>query len=202
MSGSPTADTESQWQTSLGLLRDLQSGNDDGWARFVHLYTPLIYFWSRRAGLQQADAADICQSVFRAVNSGINGLNYGGPDHSFRGWLWTITRNELARYFEREQGAARSVGGSGNEHLMNSQPDWIDNDEVPDVVTAESAVIRRALCLLQPQFEEHTWQAFWLTCVDEMPTATVAERLGMRENNVRQARFRILRRLRTLLELQ
>jgi hypothetical protein len=27
------------------------------WVRFVELYTPLIYYWARWAGLQMADAA-------------------------------------------------------------------------------------------------------------------------------------------------
>src|SRR5687768_3792442 len=45
--------------TSLTLLERLrQPGDQEAWTRFVQLYTPLLYHWARRAGLQEQDAAD------------------------------------------------------------------------------------------------------------------------------------------------
>jgi RNA polymerase sigma-70 factor (ECF subfamily) len=46
------------------------------------------------------------------------------------------------------------------------------------------------------QIEERTWQAFWLSVIEQRPTAGVAEDLGMTPGNVRQARARVLRRLK------
>jgi RNA polymerase sigma-70 factor (ECF subfamily) len=46
--------------TSPTLLQRLRTpGPADAWARFVQLYSPLIYYWSRRTGLQEQDAADL-----------------------------------------------------------------------------------------------------------------------------------------------
>src|SRR5581483_11963710 len=53
--------------TSLSLLARVRGREADAWYRFVHLYSPLVYRWCRQAGLQQADAADVGQEVFRAV---------------------------------------------------------------------------------------------------------------------------------------
>jgi RNA polymerase sigma-70 factor (ECF subfamily) len=45
-----------------GRLR--QPSDAEAWTRFVELYTPLLYRWSCRLGLQDADAADLVQDVF------------------------------------------------------------------------------------------------------------------------------------------
>lgn len=39
-------------ETSVSLLERVRQGSDqEAWARFVRLYTPLIYYWGRRCGL-------------------------------------------------------------------------------------------------------------------------------------------------------
>lgn len=44
--------------TSITLLERLRQPSDpEAWCHFVELYTPLLYSWSRRLGLQEADAA-------------------------------------------------------------------------------------------------------------------------------------------------
>lgn len=49
------------------LLRIQDPQNDAAWAEFVAIYEPLVYRLARRQGLQDADADDLCQEVFRAV---------------------------------------------------------------------------------------------------------------------------------------
>jgi RNA polymerase sigma-70 factor (ECF subfamily) len=55
---------------------------------------------------------------------------------------------------------------------------------------------RRALELVRGEFTERTWQAFWLTVVEgRAPSARTAE-LNMTANTIRQAKSRVLRRLK------
>ena len=49
--------------TPYSLLLAARDGQPEAWNRLVHLYGPLVYRWSRRAGLQSSDAADITQDV-------------------------------------------------------------------------------------------------------------------------------------------
>ena len=55
---------------------------------------------------------------------------------------------------------------------------------------------RRALEQVRAEFEERTWQAFWLTVIDGRSPAALESELGMTPANIRQAKSRVLRRLK------
>jgi RNA polymerase sigma-70 factor (ECF subfamily) len=57
-------------------------------------------------------------------------------------------------------------------------------------------LFRKALDLVRAEFQESTWQVFWLTAVEGRSPTTVAEELGMTLPAVRQAKSRVLRRLK------
>ena len=59
--------------TRQSLIVKLRDPADSGaWSEFVALYEPLVYRLARRKGLQDADAKDLCQEVFRAVAGSID----------------------------------------------------------------------------------------------------------------------------------
>jgi RNA polymerase sigma-70 factor (ECF subfamily) len=189
---------ESQWSTSLTLLSDLRGGGATAWRTFLHLYTPLVAAWCRKAGLQDADAAYICQEVFRGVSAGISRLEFG-PDHSFRGWLWTIARRCLAKHFEQCRNGLNAVGGTDSMVRMNAIPDWIREESAPGRRDGGGEVLMRAAEMIRGDFEERTWQAFWLSTVENLPPEEISLRLSMTANAIRQARFRVIARLREFL---
>ena len=54
--------------TPVSLLeRVCKHWDQDAWVRFVQLYSPLIFKWGQRCGLQTADAADLAQDVFATL---------------------------------------------------------------------------------------------------------------------------------------
>jgi RNA polymerase sigma-70 factor, ECF subfamily len=75
--------------TSPSLIRLVKAGHSAAWQRLARLYGPLVHRWARQAGLQDCDAADVLQQVFRAVFNGIGRFHHGAPNDSFRGWLGT-----------------------------------------------------------------------------------------------------------------
>jgi RNA polymerase sigma-70 factor (ECF subfamily) len=179
--------------TSVSLLQRLRRPDEPGaWERFVHLYTPLIYHWACRAGLQQSDAADLVQDVFVLLLRKLPEFDYD-RDGSFRAWLRTVTLN-LWRTRLRRRGLPTDPGAS---------PDGVAApDGVIELAEAEyrDQLVRRALELLRTDFETPTWRAFWECVVNDRPTAEVAAELGMNPGAVRTAKCRVLARLRQELE--
>ena len=85
--------------TRASLLMRLRDPADDrAWVEFVDLYSPLIRRIARRGGLQDADAADLEQEVFRAVAGAIGRYDPDPGRGSFRGWLLRIARNLLDQF--------------------------------------------------------------------------------------------------------
>src|SRR4051812_19850568 len=87
--------------TSASLLDRIRADDPEAWRRFVQLYSPLVYSWCRRAGLNTEDTADLTQEVFRSVAGHVGSFRRDRPGDTFRGWLWTITRNKLRDFFRR-----------------------------------------------------------------------------------------------------
>src|SRR5439155_20638678 len=85
--------------TRASLLVRLRDPRDEqAWAQFVDLYAPLIYGYARKQGLQDADAADLSQEVFRAIAGAVGRLEYDPARGSFRNWLFTVVRHKLANW--------------------------------------------------------------------------------------------------------
>lgn len=81
-----------------------------------------------------------------------------------------------------------------------ADPQIADVEELTDCDPTSPDFLRelilKALELVRVEFKEPSWKAFWRTAIDGLPTEFVANELGMTAAAVRQARSRIMRRLR------
>lgn len=187
--------------TSLSLLELVQAHDDVAWQRLVHLYSPLILSWSKRSGVPDEDASDVLQEVWRAVAIHIDRFERTLTKGTFRGWLWTITRNKLRDHYRSKQGKAAAVGGTDAHTRLQEIPEDEPLDENGNqAVDSPRQFLYRALDLVRSDFEEKTWQAFWKVTVEGQPPALVARELGLSVDSVYQAKSRVLRRLRTELQ--
>lgn len=188
--------------TSPSLIRLAKNGDPVAWQRLARIYGPLVYRWARQAQLQDCDAADVLQNVFVAVFKGIEGFRYERPDDTFRGWLWTITRNEILRFRDRRRCRFDATGGSDALRQLQQVPD--DEAEVSSFEQSddETGILHRALELVGVEFEQRTWQAFWRATLTDQSASEIAQDLGMSDGAVRQAKYRVLSRLRELFDEQ
>lgn len=181
--------------TSFTLLERLRTpSNQDAWARFVDLYTPLLFHWARRCGLQPEDASDLVQDVFAALLVKLPEFNYD-PHKSFRAWLRTVTLN-LWRDRQRAR-ATRPLPADDGKLADVAAPDdaaALEDEEY------RSYLVSRALKLMQADFQPATWRAVWEHAVVGRPAAAVAADLGLSVAAVYCAKFRVLSRLRQELE--
>src|SRR5438128_2738587 len=109
-------------EPSSSLLARVQAQEQAAWNRLVHLYSPLVFRWGRRAGLQEADALDVGQEVFQAVWRTVHKFHRDRPGATFRGWLRTITGSKVADFYRRRQHQPPAPGGSNAETLAQQLP--------------------------------------------------------------------------------
>ena len=178
--------------TPASLLQRLREpGDQASWARFVDLYTPLLFHWARRTGLQESDAADLIQEVFQVLVQKLPAFAYD-KQRSFRGWLRTVLLNQWRASLRRRTEQTLDVDDA---HL--AQP---DDQEAHMDKEYRDYLISRALQVMKTDFQPLTWQACWQHVACDRPAAAVAAELGMSVKAVYLAKARVLRRLRQELE--
>jgi RNA polymerase sigma-70 factor (ECF subfamily) len=186
--------------TSHSLLARVRARDADAWKRLSRLYGPVVYQWTRQAGLQASDALDVGQEVFRTVADRLHDYQGSRAGDAFRGWLWGITQNKLKEFFRRRAAEPAGAGGTAAQEQLAQLAEMPEASSGSSRSAADSALMQRALQLIQAEFEPRTLQAFWQATVDGRSTADVAADLGMSPKAVRQAKYRVLSRLRQELD--
>lgn len=187
--------------TRRSLVLRLRNLDDQAaWAEFVDVYEPLLYRLARGKGLQDADARDLCQDVFRAVAGAIERWDPDPAKGSFRGWLFRIARNLVVDFLAGQRRHPRGSGRTSVHEMLAERP------AEDAAASAEfAAEFRRrafdwAAGQVKNEFAESTWLAFWKTGVENQPVGDVARELGMSPGAVYIARSRVLARLRGRVE--
>ncbi len=177
-------------------LRDPQDGA--AWGQFVDLYAPLVYGYARKQGLQDADAADLCQDVLCAVAGAVGRLDYDPARGAFHNWLLTVVRHRLWKWQAAQKRRHRAGGDSEVRVLLEECP-------APEPAEAaweaewQQSVFAWASEQVRRDVTDRTWQAFWRTAVEGQPGKRVAADLGLSVAAVYLARSRVLARLKELV---
>jgi RNA polymerase sigma-70 factor, ECF subfamily len=177
-------------KTPVSLLERLrQTGDAESWARFVELYTPLLYHWACQVGLKEHDAADLMQDVLVLLVQVLPTFQYN-PDQSFHGWLRVVTLNK----WRENQRRIRLKAGASEAELDN----LAESDPAEALWDAAYThhLVGRALEIMRTDFQPSTWQACWQFVACGRPAAEVAAELGLTVKAVYLAKSRVLRRLR------
>lgn len=192
----PPADPPSSEGTSPTLLARLRVADPAAWQRLVQVYSPLVFTWCRRVGLSSDDAADVMQDVWAAVATAVPRFDGSGGGATFRGWLYTITRNKLTDFYRRLALRPVAEGGSSAQARWAELPESEPGESLADPQTGTAGVMQRAIEVIRTDFEPVTFRAFWATAIDGRSAAEVATELGVTVAVVYQSKSRVLRRLK------
>jgi RNA polymerase sigma-70 factor (ECF subfamily) len=175
--------------TPPSLLQRLrQPGDQEAWSRFVELYTPLIWSWARRTGMQEVDAADLVQEVFALLIEKMPQFVYQ-QHRSFRAWLKTVTLNKWRESCRRQAAMPRTAALSSGDLAGKEESDAFWETEY------RQQVLDRALQLIEHDFQPATWKAS-LQVIAGRPAAEVSRELALTIGAVRSGKCRVLARLR------
>jgi RNA polymerase sigma factor (sigma-70 family) len=152
--------------TQPSLLRAIRNANDhQAWNLFDRTYRPLLLAWCHRSGLQAADAEEVTQSLLERICKEIRTFEYDPSRGRFRGWLFTLAKNEIADFrsrLQRQQGrlgllreglerhGVESLQPAVREHLTGNRP-W----RVPSSSEETNPAAP------QPEENEQAWQDAW-----------------------------------------
>lgn len=196
--------------TRLSLLARVGDDDSRAWGELVELYAPLLVHWCRRWTLDDATTQDCVQEVFMAVLRSLDQYQPQEGQGGFRAWLWTIARHKMIDHQRAGMRGLLATGGSSALRHIEQLPEKLSTVEScaemspcgleePTSAAEVHRLLHRGLHQVRVEFESKTWQAFWRTAVDGLPTAVVADELNLPTGTVRQYRSRVLRRLRQQL---
>src|SRR5438552_1670625 len=141
------------------LVRLRDDGDPQAWTDFIGVYAPVVYGFARKRGLQDADAADLMQEVFRSLSVALRQLDYDPRRGSFLCWLFTITRNKVFNFLQKNRHQVRGSGDSGAHDRLQAVPDR-DGAGADDWDREyERRLAGIAMERVQREFQPATWQA-------------------------------------------
>ena len=187
--------TPNGWpSTRYTLLRRIRNTDDrEAWTSFVDLYSPLVYRYCLRRGLQDADARDVVQEVFIRVGRGIERFEHDPARGQFRAWLGTITFREIQRQREKLKRPGRGCGGAADEAVLAQVQ---TEHEAAWKAAFDAEVYQYALERTREKVEPEQWRAFELIWMRDEKPADVARHLNRAVEWVYKAKHRVLSRLK------
>jgi len=186
--------------TSLSLLGRARANDQEAWNQMVHLYGPLVENWCRRFGLSDEDTADVFQDTFRTVSKHIADFSPNRSVASFRSWLKTIVRTRTIDHLRKSKKHAGATGGTAAQIMMADLADPLAEDSEAEAESDDALIVQRAMELIKTEFDPRNWGAFEQVALKGRSATEVANDLGIAAQTVRQANYRIRRRLRLILE--
>ncbi len=173
--------------TSGSLLERLRNPNEqEAWNRFADLYTPLLYYWLRRLGLPENDAADLIQEVFLTLVVKLPTFHYQ-QDGTFRGWLRTLTINKYREAQRRKKLPTVDLLSDIAVH---------DGQNQREESEYRQQLVQQMLKILEEEFPPSTWQYFQAYVIAGRDPLEVAAQFRVSVGTVYTAKSKVLGRLR------
>ena len=150
--------------TLLIRLKDIDDA--EAWSEFVQLYGPVVYGFARKRGLQDSDAADMVQEVLRSVARNAHRMEYDPKRGTFRGWLYTVTRNKIYNFLSAQKRQQRGAGDVSSQERLEALADPNNDAEAVWELEYQRRLSAKAMDRVKHEFQPATWQAFWGTAVE------------------------------------
>jgi RNA polymerase sigma factor (sigma-70 family) len=176
------------------LIRVRDPADQAAWQEFVEIYQPVILRLARQKGMQAADADDVAQEILVAVARAVEQREHDPKRAKFRTWLGRVAHNAILNALTR----VRQDRGSGDPALL-AVLDQRESRTGPDSdllrLEHRREVFRWAVRQVRKEFQQTTWDAFWLTAIEGRTVEAVAEELAKNPGAIYAARSRVMRRI-------
>jgi RNA polymerase sigma factor (sigma-70 family) len=181
------------------LLRRCREGQQAAWSTLVRRFQRLVYTVPRRAGLSDAQAADVFQVTYSRLFENIDRIDDGSR---VRAWLVTTARRETLRLL-KEGSRIVDLAGSRTADDDDGEDPFAriaDTAPLPDALLddlQQQHRVREALDRLDPRSRQLLELLFLQE--EPLPYGEIAARLGIAEGSIGPTRARALEKLRRLM---
>lgn len=185
--------------TDSELIAQCRAGRQAAWSTLVRRFQRLVYTVPRRAGLSDAQAADVFQFSFARLFEHLDRIDDASR---VRAWLVTTAKRETLRLIDESRRIVDLAPAADAEGEAEDPLERIpDPSPLPEAMLAELQEhdrVRRALERLEPRHRQLLELLFLQE--ETPPYAEIAARLGIAEGSIGPTRARALEKLRTLLQ--
>jgi len=187
------------FETRVSLLEGLQNSADaqlfeNSWQRFNQKYTPKMYTWARRLGLNQTDAEEVCQDLMICLLRRMKHFVYD-PKGSFRGWLRTVTRHAVYDFCEKQK-KMHPTEGEKIEGILNEKTLRDHIEGLFDLEILEEARRQVRNDLDKTETGQRNWEIFTRLELTDVSIAELAEQFNMKPQTIYVAKGRVLDELK------
>lgn len=180
------------------LLRVRDPADEEAWKEFVAIYAPQVFAWARKRGFQNADAADLTQTVLGKLVTAMQTFEYDPRRGRFRAWLQTVTKNAVRSFASSLRRPDVGHGGT-SIGVMARIPEDDDLDDLRSLLShqAELELVAAAEQRVRLRVKPENWQAWELTVRQGISPAEAARQLKMNPSAVYVARTRVTKLMQT-----
>ena len=182
-------------RTDSDLISACRRGDEAAWDEIVNRYQRLIFTIPRRAGLSEAQSADILQEVFLTLFEKLDEIE---QPEKIRSWIVTTAKFKTWGVARGEKGFHSSGTEEEIEAEMMNLPDNLPLADTVLIELEEQHLIRTAL----RQLEERCQKILSMIYLQDSPAtyAEVAREIGVGETSISPLRARCLKKLSKILE--
>lgn len=182
--------------THASLLRALQEDGrrDETWAAFHARYRDVILGWCLRRGLPADAAEDLTQDVMLKLFQRLPEYRHDPDRGPFRSWLKTVVNNTVTDFVRNRQNRpdGDALGGTAFLEWAHALADTDASAELSGVVEERAhTVASEVFARVRAKVKETTWQAFYLTLVEQRSAAEVATELSLSVASVYKSTYRV-----------
>jgi RNA polymerase sigma factor (sigma-70 family) len=197
-----------KWNTRKSLLLRASDQDDhQAFEEFAFYYEDFICIVIMKLGVSAEDYKDLQQNLLLKLWKGLSKFDAEHDRSNFRGWLGTVIRNDVYKFFRKKK---ITPSGSADSEAFNfdlfNEDD--DKNEFQEIVENEwkSYVITIAIEHIKPFFSGNAMEIFSLT-LDGLSVSEISENLDVKETTVYMLRSRVkarfqkeIQNIRNLLE--
>jgi RNA polymerase sigma factor (sigma-70 family) len=184
--------------TRASLLSRLKDSQDHhSWREFCTLYRKLIACMAARAGLSEAEAADVAQETFIIISRKIPEFRYDPTRGSFKSWIGLIARRRIEKQLKKRLPSRSSF--SSDDSTRTSTIHRLPAPESFEITwnaewehNLRTAALDRVKSRLKPK----QFQMFDLYALKQWPIAEVARALNVSATHVYVNKHRVAAALR------